>query len=218
MSDDKQQLNSLDRFRKRSDRLVLEQYHSCEVPAGCGGVVLRWRDPNKVRPTHVYLYTQSAAECYLDGAALRAGLLDLSPGDHVLAIHMESADLHEVLVSFAAVSRSKQSRAGPATKVVEPEFVVVSGADETWRYSLQPPGDERWLNIGFDDRSWQPMAKKATPKLDRKSHGAYALNRTGELKASCLGVVEGEQSPAPQPSIWIRTIFTVPAPLGHSQA
>ena len=48
-----QQLNSLERFRKRSPRLLLEQYDSCEVPAGCGGVVLRWRDPHAARPVVV---------------------------------------------------------------------------------------------------------------------------------------------------------------------
>ena len=40
---DEQRLNSVDRFRKKSERLVLEEHGHCEVPAGCGGVVLRWR-------------------------------------------------------------------------------------------------------------------------------------------------------------------------------
>jgi hypothetical protein len=35
-------LNSIDRYRKRSNRLILEEHRSCELPAGCGGVVLRW--------------------------------------------------------------------------------------------------------------------------------------------------------------------------------
>jgi len=45
MSSDDLRLNSLDRFRKSKSGLTLEVYSSCEVPAGCGGAVLRWRRP-----------------------------------------------------------------------------------------------------------------------------------------------------------------------------
>ena len=38
-------LNELERFRKTSSRLALEAHSHCEVPAGCGGVVLRWTRP-----------------------------------------------------------------------------------------------------------------------------------------------------------------------------
>jgi hypothetical protein len=34
-------LNSLSRYTKRSPEYVLEEHSHCEVPAGCGGVVLR---------------------------------------------------------------------------------------------------------------------------------------------------------------------------------
>jgi hypothetical protein len=46
----KKALNSLDRFRKHPGQLVLEEHGHCEVPAGCGGVVLRWRNPNPSPP------------------------------------------------------------------------------------------------------------------------------------------------------------------------
>ena len=42
MTDEGPKLNGPDRYRKRSPRLVLEEHSHCEVPAGCGGVVLRW--------------------------------------------------------------------------------------------------------------------------------------------------------------------------------
>ena len=35
-------LNSIDRFRKRSNRLTLDEHPSCELLAGCGGALLRW--------------------------------------------------------------------------------------------------------------------------------------------------------------------------------
>lgn len=43
MPDRELKLNSISRFSKQSPRLVLEEHGHCEVPAGCGGVVLRWR-------------------------------------------------------------------------------------------------------------------------------------------------------------------------------
>jgi hypothetical protein len=42
-----QRLNSLDRFRKQPGRLVLEEHSHCQVPAGCGGGVLRRRNPQE---------------------------------------------------------------------------------------------------------------------------------------------------------------------------
>jgi hypothetical protein len=50
MPDHKLKLNGLSRYTKQSPRLVLEEYSHCEVPAGYGGVVLRWRNPDQPLP------------------------------------------------------------------------------------------------------------------------------------------------------------------------
>ncbi len=58
MADDKGlNLNNLDRYTKLSPRFVLEEYSHCEVPAGCGGIVLRWRNPEVGIPIEFWHYT-----------------------------------------------------------------------------------------------------------------------------------------------------------------
>ena len=86
---DEQRLNSLDRFRKQPGRLVLEVYSHCEVPAGCGGAVLRWRNPLAAVPVRVHLYSPGKAVCFFDGSELRTAGADLAPGLHVIAIALE---------------------------------------------------------------------------------------------------------------------------------
>src|SRR5437763_2980929 len=99
---DEQQVNSLERFRKRSGRLVLEEHGHCEVPAGCGGVVLRWRNPLATIPLIVSLYTPVEAHCFLDETELRTGGIDLRPGTHVVATAIEPVDCSAGLIMFAA--------------------------------------------------------------------------------------------------------------------
>src|SRR5262245_59385715 len=88
-----QKLNSLDRFRKQSDRLVLEEHSHCEVPAGCGGVVLRWRNPFAALPLLVYLYSPGKTELSLDGTPVVRTGNDVAPGEHLFAFVLEDADL-----------------------------------------------------------------------------------------------------------------------------
>ena len=73
-------LNSLSRYTKKSDRLVLDTYS-----AGCGGIVLRWRDPNEGMPIRFNLAATSMTELYLDGQPIERATI-LAPGEHVMAI------------------------------------------------------------------------------------------------------------------------------------
>src|SRR5438067_610618 len=73
-----QPISSLDRYRKRSARLVLEEHGSSVVPAGCGGVVLRWRNPQQTVPLVVYLYSPGQAQLFLDGALVESTGVDLA--------------------------------------------------------------------------------------------------------------------------------------------
>jgi hypothetical protein len=50
MPSDDVRLNSLDAFTKKSPRFILEEHGGGEVPAGCGGVVLRWINPAAAEP------------------------------------------------------------------------------------------------------------------------------------------------------------------------
>ena len=73
-------LNSLSRYTKESDRLVLDSYS-----AGCGGIVLRWRDPNEGMPIRFNLAATSMTELFLDGQPIKRATI-MAPGEHVMAI------------------------------------------------------------------------------------------------------------------------------------
>src|SRR5262249_25566273 len=120
-----QKLNSLDRFRKRSDRLVLEAYSHCEVPAGCGGVVLRWRDPFACLPLIVHLYAPGESQLFLDGAAVVRTGNDVAPGEHLFAFVLEDADLSGGLFMFAATHEKERGKEMPPG-VSESAFRLVS--------------------------------------------------------------------------------------------
>src|SRR6185437_8664756 len=98
---DEQRLNSLNRFRKQSARLVLEEHGHCEIPAGCGGVVLRWRNPRAALPVSIQFYSSVPSTCWLDGAEVRVGRMDLAMGRHVVAIAVEEVKLSAGLILFA---------------------------------------------------------------------------------------------------------------------
>lgn len=81
-------LNTLHRFTKHSERLVLEEYSHCEVPAGCGGVVLRWRDPSTGLPLSVLFISLGRSELWVDGQLSASSRVDLTPGAHTLALRV----------------------------------------------------------------------------------------------------------------------------------
>src|SRR5206468_12707267 len=97
-----QQLNSLDRFRKKPERLVLEEHGHCEVPAGCGGVVLRWRNPRARVPVVIRLYTPVPAAAFIDGRELTVSRVDLSPGPHVFAVRLDDIERARFVLLFTA--------------------------------------------------------------------------------------------------------------------
>jgi hypothetical protein len=196
--------NSLERFRKRPGRLVLEVYSNCEVPAGCGGAVLRWRDPRAAVPVRITLYTPVNAVCFLDGTELRTAGTDLAPGPHVLAVALEALGGVAGLLMFAAVSDYRlRERATP------PRLAFLSRGDGTWRCSLTPPPDE-WRAAGFDDSAWPALVTVPTPALDYGDRGGYACRRAADAGAECLGLPR----PAGGGPVWVRKLFDVPAPEG----
>src|SRR5574339_211352 len=65
--DEALRLNTLHRFRKHSPRLLLQEYSHCEVPAGCGGVVLRWIDREGGLPVVVRVAALGPVRAWLDG-------------------------------------------------------------------------------------------------------------------------------------------------------
>jgi hypothetical protein len=219
-----QQLNSLERFRKQPGRLVLEEHGNCEVPAGCGGVVLRWRNPQATVPALVHLYAPREASVWIDGARLLHSRIDLSPGRHVVAVALAEVDLSAGLLMMVLREEDLRGRKPPGHLE---QLRVLTAGNGTWKYTLNPP-PEGWAGLEYED-DWAALDVVPTPQLERTTSGHWAVRRCGELGALCLGLPRpaGEspswwqrllRRPTPAPgsapigSVWIRKVFEVPAP------
>ncbi len=225
---DQPRLNSLERFRKQPARLVLEEHSHCEVPAGCGGVVLRWRNPHATVPVTLYLYAPVQADCRVDGAALPSGRIDLTPGRHILTVALADVDLAGPLLMFAATfDPEKRGQHRPAG-VVERPFTVASAADGTCKFTLRPP-PEGWDRQDFDDRGWPALGQVPTPIEPGRNLPPWECRECAQLGAVCLGLVApaGKKKrawwqrflgaatagePSGRGSVWARKVFDVPGP------
>ncbi len=106
MGDERElKLNSIDRYVKDSPNFVLEEYTHCEVPAGCGGVVLRWRDPMAPVPVKLQLWLSVDSHgTYVDGSAPSSSRPSIRPGSHVLMIAATLESRQPVQLLFRAVA------------------------------------------------------------------------------------------------------------------
>mgnify|MGYP001258158642 CR=1 FL=1 len=194
-------LNSLSRFSKSSPRLVLEEYSHCEVPAGCGGVVLRWRKPDEPLTMWVnqnsYIQIQSET---LDGENVRwVARLAVSWGYHVFAMSFEDVNLSDGFLLFSASLDDQFMR------ILQPEGEpkILSKPDGKWKYTLNTPTED-WQSLDFDDSHWSPMIAK---RLPNKSLYGYDMSesyqRTRDLGAEDLGVAEDSGVS----HVWVRRAF-----------
>jgi hypothetical protein len=209
MARKKKPTNSLERFRKASPRLVLEEHDHCEVPAGCGGVVLRWRNPQAALPYLLHLYAPATSwHFWVDAVEVKNSRFDLPPGKHVLAVAFEEVELFGAVLACVlrydpADRGSRQARDKPNPRN------VVSAGDGTWKASREPP-EESWFGLEFDDSTWPAMVEMNAPQLDRGARGAYRLSHCRELGAACLGLPPAVAPTAPmRGSLWVRKAFTV---------
>ncbi|HEX8699439.1 MAG TPA: hypothetical protein VF815_11425, partial [Myxococcaceae bacterium] len=80
-------LNELNRYRKTSGKLALEVHSHCEVPAGCGGAVLRWRRPGADIGFWSWTYVRGTSHGpWIDGKSMPEQRTTVSPGKHVLSL------------------------------------------------------------------------------------------------------------------------------------
>ncbi len=201
-----QRLNSVDRFRKQPSRLVLEEHSNCEVPAGCGGVVLRWRNPHAAVPLTIHLYSPGKAACFIDGAPLATGRLDLAPGRHVVAIVLEDVERSDGLLLFAAEHQPRKDEpAGVAERAVR----MVTAEDETWKFSLDPPESEEWKMLGHDDGDWPCLHALAARPLERGETHYWQWQECHRAGAACLGLGEPVEGKG---TVWVRKVFELHPP------
>ena len=201
-------MNSLSRFSKTSSRYILEAHSHCEVPAGCGGVVLRWRDPKNGVPLTFRVYAGGSYQFYLDGHSLSSGRPIIPFGDHVISLVVGDFDPTRVVLLFAAKYEEKGAELGHTERTAASRLHFLSAPDGSWKYSWVEPRDGSWQQPGFEDSAWATMparewASEPTQQQSMQSYRAQELIRMG---AQGLGV---DRSLA---RVWIRRSFTVVPP------
>jgi len=201
--DDDLRLNTLYRFAKRSPRLVLEEHGHCEVPAGCGGVVLRWvgRDAAVFVIANVSCPTprEERPAIWLDGKRLEGSRVELTAGTHVFAARVVPEPLRvgaRSVVPFLCVVRDDAS--GPRERTV-----FLRSAPFVVRYTTDDLDAEEVTSPRYDDGLWTQapplsVAPEALPERWR-SFGLWLAESYG---------VEPLELPS-APVVWVRAKFEV---------
>jgi hypothetical protein len=198
-------LNSLSRFSKKSTRLILEEYSHCEVPAGCGGVVLRWRKAGEPIPfTMRTLFASKQANIFLDGEIITRHVRpDVMFGQHVLGFHLEGIVPDDGIIMFKA-EISEQFR---DIMSFEGDFPIRTKADDRWKYLFASSADENWKQLDFDDSNWTPLKRK---EMDPTRPHGYNLARFIEnLENEGIAPLGTQEEGETERPIWIRYVFSI---------
>lgn len=198
------EINTLDRFSKKSSRLMLEEYSHCEVPAGCGGVVLRWLNPAEELPFRYYLFCRGKIISYIDGKRVGSSRLLLGHGEHVLSICIDDkAGPAAILFVLLFEGNTPAAYTEPARSGnVGTAIILRSGIDGRCRVSSTAPRDNHWVDLGFDDSTWAEatIGGLAAPL---SSDETYRYNETA--KHGALAVSSKQKSNA----LWLRFRFSI---------
>ncbi len=208
MPSDDLNLNSLSRYSKKSSRYILEAQSHCEVPAGCGGVVLRWRDPKKGIPLTFRIYAGSSYKFFLDAHPLTSARPIVPFGDHVISIIISEFDPSRMILLFSAKYEEKEDGTGYAERAAASTLHFLSAPDGSWKYSSVEPQGNSWQLPGFDDSAWAAMpARERAPDFGQKwTVQSYRVEELLRMGAQGLGVVGS------LPKLWIRRAFSVGPP------
>jgi hypothetical protein len=167
--------------------------------------VLRWRNPLVTVPVLVTLCAAAKADCSIDGAPLRGRGTDLAPGRHVVALALADVARWGGLLMFALTGDNGGS---PGASPRDGPPLLLSAGDGTWKYALEPPREEGWKSVDFDDLAWPALVRVAAPPLGQDAN-AYRVERCAELGAICLGLPAPATGTGP---VWVRRVFEVTAP------
>ncbi|MBK8258060.1 MAG: hypothetical protein IPK82_36010 [Polyangiaceae bacterium] len=208
-------LNELARYEKASSRLVLEEYSSCEVPAGCGGGILRWIDPSQAIPLVFRFWSNGVAAIHFDGLQVRSGRIDVSPGNHVLAMEVKPRDndLRPFQIAIALTYSDEVSKGeyDPATSdepgrvgALGQKFAFLSGrAVDILATNQAPPSN--WTAPDFQPNGWKSL-EHVKPYEDDNGKLDWHLRRVIAAGAIVVG------SPFHTPHLWARMAFTLHLP------
>ncbi|MEZ4322738.1 MAG: hypothetical protein R3F61_35045 [Myxococcota bacterium] len=178
------ELNTLHRFAKHSPRLVLEEYSHCEVPAGCGGAILRWRDPADGVPLQLVVAADGEVTALIDGAFV-GSRFSLKPGAHTIAVALTNARTPAIALALR--------EAGPGRDLNPGAILWVTGPDTR----VTRVHTEGWGQAGFRDDHWQPPPR-ADVDLGSREWRFRQLENLGAQVVPTLG-----------PDLWLRGTFEV---------
>ncbi len=199
-------LNTLERFSKKSDHLTLEEHGHCEVPAGCGGVILRWYNPSSALPVLFHVFNTSPAKGFINGVPMESSRPLVPPGPVVLAFEFKTAPLLQGLFMFGGV-RSPDLNMRNRSQVL-----VRSGGDGAWRFTLSRP-QEGWTLPDFDASSWGELVERSlAPPSKDEYHRRAAYDHLREIGAQPIGIPTGQHVAAflgglGKVPVWVRTVF-----------
>lgn len=196
-------LNSLDRYSKSSPRLVLEEHGHCEVPAGCGGVVLRWRNLDSGLIFTLQAFFTGKGRMLIDGIPPESGRPIISYGAHVIAMETSELIPGKAATCFAAIHDESKFGFPRVSQPSGRKIEILSAAGATWKYTTVKPPDNTWMQSGFDDSSWHAMSERRAPSLNTKEMPHHRLQSVLRTGAVCLGI-DGDS-----PQAWIRKSFRV---------
>jgi len=186
-------LNSIDRYVKSSPRFVLEEHGHCEVPAGCGGAVLRWRDPRNEIPVHLELSLVGAGieAALVDGLQVRTTRLLLAPGRHEVTVDLVANDGATAQLLFIA-------------RVEEPPDampLLISWEGQGWQWApLAEAGHEE---AGHEEAgAWRPLVPGELPAGEKPAYSVQKLLEAGAEPLTTPGRVS---------RLRLRATFDVPA-------
>jgi hypothetical protein len=205
MADRDLKLNSLARYAKSSPDLVLEEWSHCEIPAGCGGAVLRWWNPKRDVPIAIWVSSTGRLDSWLDGRLLVYPVPLVPFGTHVLSFSITQVASRQILLA-AAVSARSGTNPGPTSLSSEQRTVAASAPDGSWKFTRVAPVGEDWTGAGFDDSGWQAM--EAARDQTAAALSSTGIDRLARFGAQTLAV--GETVTA----VWVRRVFVLTGAVG----
>lgn len=200
MDEDDLLLNSLSRFAKKSPRLTLEEHGHCEVPAGCGGVVLRWFDARSSVPVILSFWAAGEAETFLDGEPVTSARPILRFGNHVLAIHLTGIATDGAAFAFAA-ARDSSVKYDATLRETGGGFRLVSCEDGAWKCTTRAPDGDGWKRAEGSEAGWEGMVRAD-------------IHAPGDLSRWILDTLEkagasGLRSRDRYRELWVRRAFRI---------
>lgn len=192
--DDDLRLNTLHRFAKRSSRLVLEEHSHCEVPAGCGGVVLRWVNPDAGTPLLLHTFG-GEIEAAIDGVPVNGARAQAAGGARLLAVRLR-VDRPTPFLFVATLDAPDENSDNQSA-------LFASVDDGSWLATTVAPAGSEWMTEPFDDAGWRPLGRSALGADAPPEEMRWRFDRIVTLGAIPLELPSGARE------VWIRKRFRV---------